>query len=94
MDIHRQIEPMIGCIGLAPASGSSSTVMPAYPWGSNMDLRELGPGGIVYLPVQVPGALLSIGDLHAAMGTGEPTAVSLEAAGKATVRITVEKICR
>lgn len=85
------IEPMIGCIGLAPASGSSSTVTPAYPWGGNLDLRELGSGGIVYLPVQVPGALLSIGDLHAAMGTAEPTAVSLEAAGQATVRITVEK---
>lgn len=85
------IEPMIGCIGLAPASGSSSTVTPAYPWGGNLDLRELGSGGIIYLPVQVPGALLSIGDLHAAMGTAEPTAVSLEAAGQATVRITVAK---
>lgn len=85
------LEPMIGCIGLAPASGSGSTVTPAYPWGGNLDLRELGPGGILYLPVQVPGGLLSIGDLHAAMGTAEPTAVSLEAAGQATVRITVEK---
>jgi amidase len=85
------LEPMIGCIGVAPASGSSSTIMPAYPWGGNLDLRELGPGGTVYLPVQVPGALLSVGDLHAAMGAGEPTAVSLEAAGQATVRITVEK---
>lgn len=51
----------------------------------------MGPGGVIYLPVQVPGALLSVGDLHAAMGIGEPTAVSLEAAGQATVRITVEK---
>jgi len=85
------IEPMIGCIGLAPASGSSSTVTPAYPWGGNLDLRELGSGGTIYLPIQVPGAMLSIGDLHAAMGSAEPTAVSLEAAGQATVRITVEK---
>jgi amidase len=85
------IEPMIGCIGLAPASGSSSTVKPAYPWGGNLDLRELGSGGTIYLPVQAPGALLSIGDLHAAMGTAEPTAVSLEAAGQVAVRITVEK---
>lgn len=85
------IEPMIGCIGLAPAEGSSSTVTPAYAWGGNLDLRELGAGASIYLPVQVAGALLSIGDLHAAMGTAEPTAVSLEAAGQATVRITVEK---
>jgi hypothetical protein len=39
----------------------------------------------------VNGALLSIGDLHAAMGTAEPTWVSLEAAGSATLRISVEK---
>jgi len=89
--IRVPIEPMIGCIGLAPTSGSSSTVTPAYPWGGNLDLRELGAGSTIYLPVQVPGALLSIGDLHTAMGTAEPTAVSLEAAGQAIVRITVEK---
>jgi len=89
--IRVPLNPMIGCIGLAPTSGSSSTVTPAYPWGGNLDLRELGSGATIYLPVQVSGALLSIGDLHAAMGTAEPTAVSLEAAGQATVRITVEK---
>lgn len=49
---------MIGCIGVAPAAGESSTLEPAYPWGGNMDLRELEPGATLYLPVQVPGALL------------------------------------
>jgi amidase len=85
------VEPMIGCIGLAPATGASSTFMPAYPWGGNMDLRELSPGATLFLPVQVPGALLSMGDLHAAMGAAEPTWVSLEAAGRATLRIGLEK---
>jgi amidase len=85
------VEPMIGCIGVAPAQGKGSTFMPAYCWGGNMDLRELSPGATIYLPVQVPGALLSLGDLHAAMGTAEPTWVSLEAAGRARVRIGVEK---
>ena len=55
-----------------------------------MDLRELSRARH-WLPVQVPGGLLSLGDLHAAMGQGEPTHVSLEAAGSATVRISVEK---
>jgi amidase len=81
------VAPMIGCIGLAPAEGRSSTFMPAYPWGGNMDLREMSPGVTLELPVQVPGALLSVGDLHAAMGAAEPTWVSLEAAGRATLRI-------
>jgi amidase len=85
------IRTMIGCIGLAPAEGKGSTFMPAYPFGGNMDLREMEPGTIVYLPVQVPGGLLAMGDLHAAMGVAEPTWVSLEAAGSATLRISIEK---
>ena len=85
------VEPMIGCIGLAPASGVGSTFMPAYHWGGNMDLREMSPGTIVDLPVEVAGGLLSIGDHHAAMGRGEPTWVSLESAGASTVRVTLLK---
>ena len=85
------IEPMIGCIGVAPASGSGSTFGPACPWGGNMDLRELVPGATLFLPVQVDGALLSMGDLHAAMGAAEATWVSLEAAGQATLRIGLER---
>lgn len=85
------VEPMIGCIGVAPADGESSTLMPAYPWGGNMDLRELEPGTTLYLPVQASGALLAMGDLHAAMGAAEPTWVSLEASGQATLRIGLEK---
>lgn len=88
---HRvPLRPMIGCIGTAPAEGAGSTFEPAYPFGGNMDLREMEPGTTVYLPVNVSGGLLSMGDLHAAMGTAEPTSVSLEAAGQATLRIGVE----
>jgi amidase len=85
------IKPMIGCIGVAPATGKGSTFMPAYPYGGNMDLREMSPGATLFLPILVDGALLSMGDLHAAMGTAEPTWVSLEAAGSATLTITLEK---
>ena len=88
------IDPMIGCIGLAPAEGSGSPVRPAYPWGGNMDLRELRAGTTLYLPVQVAGGLLSLGDLHAAMGTAELTSVSLESNGQATVRVSVENDMR
>jgi amidase len=85
------IKTMIGCIGVAPAEGKGSTFMPAYPFGGNMDLREMSPGTTLFLPVQVAGGRLSMGDLHAAMGTAEPTWVSLEAAGSATLKISVEK---
>lgn len=85
------LDPMIGCIGVAPAEGEASTYRPAYPFGGNMDLRELSAGATIYLPVQVEGALLSLGDLHAAMGAGEPTWVALEAAGLASVLVGVEE---
>lgn len=85
------LAPMIGCIGVAPAEGSASTLEPAYPFGGNLDLRELSTGASLWLPVQTAGAYLSIGDLHAAMGDGETTWMSLEAAGRATVRVSTEK---
>jgi len=85
------LEPMIGCVGVAPKEGIGSTLRPVYPFGGNMDLRELSAGATLWLPVQVAGALLSVGDFHAAMGQGEPTAVALEAAGVATLRIELEK---
>ena len=62
------IRTMIGCIGVAPAEGKGSTFMPAYPFGGNMDLREMEAGTTLYLPVQVEGGLLSMGDLHCGDG--------------------------
>lgn len=85
------LAPMIGCIGVAPADAPASTVRPVYPTGGNLDLRDLSPGATLWLPVAVSGGLLSLGDIHAAMGHGEPTFVAIEAAGTATVRIDVEK---
>ena len=85
------LSPMIGCIGMAPATGTASTLEPAYHFGGNLDVRELCVGATLLLPVQTSGAWLSVGDLHAAMGTGEPAHISLEAAGEATVRVNVEK---
>jgi amidase len=83
--------PMIGCLGLAPADRDGSTVMPTLPTGGNMDLTDAGPGTTVYLPVQVPGALLSVGDLHAVMARGESSFVAIEIAGRATVSVDVVK---
>ena len=88
------LAPMIGCIGLAPATGTASTLEPAYPFGGNLDLRELSVGATLFLPVQTSLAWLALGDLHAAMGAGEAAHLSIEAAGTATVRIGLEKATR
>ncbi|MDQ3695764.1 MAG: acetamidase/formamidase family protein [Chloroflexota bacterium] len=83
------VGPMIGCLGLAPASGECSTLSPPYPWGGNYDLSQIAPGSTILFPAQVAGGLFSLGDLHAAMGDGEGTGVAIECAGAATVRLAV-----
>jgi amidase len=85
------VAPMIGCLGLAPADRDGSTVMPTLPTGGNMDLTDAAPGTTVYLPVQVPGALLSVGDIHAVMARGESSFVAIEIAGRATLSVDVVK---
>lgn len=83
------LRPMIGCLGLAPAYGETSTLGPARPWGGNYDLTQICPGATVLFPAQVAGGLFSLGDLHAAMGEHEATFISIECAGTATVRLSV-----
>jgi acetamidase/formamidase len=72
------MQPFLGCIGVAPAGGEArSSVVPAE-FGGNMDAPEARPGYTVYLPVNVPGALLYIGDSHAAQGDGEVAGTAIE----------------
>lgn len=59
--------------------------------GGNMDCRLIREGAVLYLPVAVPGALLAMGDLHAAMGDGEISVSGVEVAG--TVQVLVE-VCK
>jgi amidase len=87
--LRAPVRPMIGCLGLAPAYGETSTLGPAMPWGGNYDLTQACPGSTVLFPAQVPGGLFSLGDLHAAMGEHEATFISIECAGTATVRLDV-----
>lgn len=90
-DFEFPIEPMIGVIGTAP-SAASGTWGTASPWmhGGNMDTKDLTAGSILYLPVQTEGALLALGDCHAAMGDGELCFTGLEV--QAQVELTAELI--
>jgi amidase len=80
------LQPMIGCIGTAPVG---KPVPASYPGahGGNLDTRDLMAGSIVYLPVFVPGALLALGDLHAAMGDGEMCGQGVEMPGRVRLRV-------
>lgn len=84
------IAPMIGVIGTAPAGTGIDTGTPG-PHGGNMDCTRIGAGATLYLPVNVEGALLAMGDLHAKMGDGEVEVCGVEIAGAVTVRVSVVK---
>ena len=72
------LHPFLGCIGVAPANGEArSSIVPAE-FGGNMDAPEVSAGNILYLPVNVPGALFYFGDGHAAMGDGEVAGTAVE----------------
>jgi formamidase len=59
--------------------------------GGNMDIKHLHEGSHLLLPVDVPGALVSVGDLHFAQGDGESCGVAIEVAGKVSFRCSLRK---
>jgi acetamidase/formamidase len=86
------LAPFLGCLGVAPAAAEvRSTIVPG-PFGGNMDCPEVRAGNTVFLGVNVPGALLSFGDGHYAMGEGEIMGAAIE--GAMNVEVFVELVKR
>jgi acetamidase/formamidase len=83
-------EPFIGTIGTSPEIEAISSLVPDY-YGGNMDLPDVAPDSIVYLPVNAPGALLYLGDCHAIQGDGELCGVALEHPTVTTVQVDLIK---
>ena len=72
------LKPFTGTIGVAPAEPGMHSVVPPRPVGGNMDIRDIAVGTTLYLPVEVAGALFSVGDTHAAQGDGEVCGTAIE----------------
>ena len=70
--------PMLGCIAVAPPTGTTVTTHHLGSFGGNLDYNRVREGATVYLPVSQPGALLFLGDGHAAQGDAEPLGSALE----------------
>lgn len=85
------LAPFSGTIGLAPAEAGPHSIIPPRRIGGNMDVRDLVAGSILYLPVEVPGALLSIGDTHAAQGDGEVCGTAIESPMQVTATLHLVK---
>ena len=73
-----KLRPMLGCVAVAPPANQSFRTGWPGSFGGNMDYNGLREGVTVYLPVYVPGALLFVGDGHAAQGDGELNGDALE----------------
>lgn len=85
-DLELPLHPMIGVIGTAPAEQSIPCGTPG-DHGGNMDCKRITEGAWLILPVNVPGALFALGDLHAAMGDGEVAVCGIEIAATVTVQL-------
>jgi len=86
--IRLPVRPMIGVIGTAPAGESVPTGTPGAH-GGNMDTKLIGAGTTLYLPVNVRGGNLAMGDLHAVMADGEVIICGVEVPGEVEVQVDV-----
>jgi acetamidase/formamidase len=79
-------------IGVAPPPGMGRVPSGApNVFGGNLDNRDLGSGSTLYLPVHVPGALLSVGDGHAMQGHGEVSLSAVETSLKGEIQVVLHK---
>src|SRR4051794_35066309 len=89
--IEISLAPFCGVMGVAPAEPGWHSTIPPRAVGGNMDVRQLTAGATLALPVQVPGALFSVGDAHAAQGEGEVAGTGIETDATVTLRFRLEK---
>src|SRR6202008_4871994 len=90
--IELPLSPFLGIMGVEPpphliivSSG------PPGRWGGNLDLRVLGVGSTLYLPVFNDGALFYTGDPHGVQADGEVDGGALEQSLTATLQFIVRK---
>ncbi len=83
------LHPFPGIVGLAPGEPGEHSTVPPRRVGGNLDVKHLTAGSTLYLPVEVEGALCSIGDCHAAQGDGEVCVTGIEAPMAVTARFDV-----
>jgi len=89
--IRIPLRPHFGVIAVAPRETDFVDSIPPSYFGGNLDNWRLGKGSTVYLPVAVPGALLSVGDPHATQGDGELGGTAIECSMTGTFQLILHK---
>ncbi|MCI4646376.1 MAG: acetamidase/formamidase family protein [Hyphomonadaceae bacterium] len=90
-DIAVPVQSFPGIVGVALAETGAHSTIPPRNNGGNMDQKHLTAGSTLYLPVLVEGAMLSLGDAHAAQGDGEVCITAIEMAARVIVRVDLIK---
>ncbi len=90
-DIAIPLAPYFGTMGVCPAGATDQSVVPPGTFGGNMDIRQLGRGSTLFLPVEVEQAMFSCGDAHGAQADGEVCGTGVESPMFASLRFTLEK---
>jgi amidase len=85
------VHPMLGCVGVAPPGEEAHSSGTSGAWGGNMDYNDVAEGAIIYLPVFHEGALLFLGDGHAAQGDGEGLGMGIETSMDVQFTVRVHK---
>ena len=85
------LKPFVGTIGLALRESGNHSIVPPRHCGGNLDIKDLSQGSKIKLPVQVSGALLSLGDTHAAQGDGEVCGTAIESPMKIVIKVNLIK---
>lgn len=85
------LAPFIGLVGVAVNSDDAPSSVAPGDHGGNLDIRHLGEGTRLFIPVQVPGAGVYLSDPHFSQGDGEVALTAFEASLRATVRLTLHK---
>ena len=88
------LKPFAGTIGNALAESGHHSVVPPRRVGGNLDIRDLAAGTTLYLPVEVNGALFSVGDTHAAQGDGEVCGTAIESPMDVVLKLDLVKDAR
>ncbi len=83
------VRPHFGVMGVAPGASGLVDSVPPMKTGGNIDNWRLGAGAKLYLPIEVAGALFSVGDPHASQGDGELCGTAIECSLTGVFRLTV-----
>lgn len=83
------LSPFLGLMGVARDTDAVVDSVPPTDAGGNMDVKDIGVGATLYLPVRVPGALFFAGDPHMAQGNGEVALTAMEGSLRASLRLSV-----